>query len=79
VYGDKENGGTATLYVSKVSFERIDAALSASKKGPHMQRVDNPLHDVNRWAKGFLLGPIVAAMGAIGLALFQKGRGKGEE
>lgn len=31
VYGDKENGGTATLYISAVPFEKIDQAIKADK------------------------------------------------
>lgn len=32
VYGDKENGGTSTLYISAVPFEKIDQAIKADKK-----------------------------------------------
>jgi formate dehydrogenase iron-sulfur subunit len=31
VYGDKENGGTSTLYISAVPFEKIDKAIKADK------------------------------------------------
>jgi len=31
IYGDKENGGTPTLYISAVPFEKIDAAIKADK------------------------------------------------
>jgi hypothetical protein len=39
-----------------------------------MGRVENPLRDVNGWAKGFLIGPIISALGALGLALTHKNK-----
>jgi len=79
IYGEKENGGTATFYVSKVSFEKIDAGLKANKNTPHLSKVQNALNDVNRWAKGFLLSPLLSAVAAVGLVLYKRRRGKGEE
>jgi hypothetical protein len=37
-----------------------------------MGKVQNPLRDVNGWAKGFFIGPLVSALGGIGLALYEK-------
>lgn len=79
IYGEKENGGTATLYVSKVPFEEIDAKLKEAKSSLHMGRVLNPLRDVNGWAKGFLFGPLLSALGAIGLAIYHRREEKREE
>jgi Fe-S-cluster-containing dehydrogenase component len=72
IYGEKENGGTATLYVSRVPFEKIDSKLTEAKSKLLLGKVENPLREANRWAKGFLIGPIVGALGAIGLALYDK-------
>lgn len=72
IYGEKENGGTGTLYVSRVPFEKIDATLREAKSALSMGRVENPLRHVNGWAKGFLIGPILSALGAVGLALHKK-------
>jgi hypothetical protein len=72
IYGEKENGGTATIYVSKVPFEKIESRLVEAKSKLLLGKVENPLRDANRWAKGFLIGPIVSAIGAIGLALYDK-------
>mgnify|MGYP001594976534 CR=1 FL=1 len=74
IYGEKENGGTGTVYVSRVSFERIDAKLREARSTLSMGKVENPLRDVNGWAKGFLLGPIVSALGAVGLAFYHKNK-----
>ena len=77
IYGEKENGGTGTLYVSRVSFEKIDAKLREARSALSMGKVENPLRDVNGWAKGFLIGPIVSALGAVGLALHHKNKKEG--
>ena len=74
IYGEKENGGTGTLYVSRVPFEKIDAKLREAKSTFSMARVENPLRNVNGWAKGFLIGPIISALGAVGLALYHKNK-----
>jgi Fe-S-cluster-containing dehydrogenase component len=74
IYGEKENGGTGTIYVSKVPFEKIDAKLKEARSTLSMGKVENPLRDVNGWAKGFFIGPIVSALGAIGLLLYKKGK-----
>ena len=80
IYGEKENGGTGTLYVSKVPFGKIDMKLKEAKSTLTMGKVENPLHDVNGWAKGFFIGPIISALGAIGLALYHKnGEKKGDK
>jgi Fe-S-cluster-containing dehydrogenase component len=72
VYGEKENGGTATLYVSRIPFEKIDSRLREKKSNLLLEGVQNPLKNVNSWAKGFLIGPIFSALGAVGLALYGK-------
>ncbi len=72
IYGEKENGGTGTIYVSRVPFERIDAQLKEKNSHLRLGKVNNPLSEVNSWAKGFLLGPLILAAGAIGLALREK-------
>jgi Fe-S-cluster-containing dehydrogenase component len=80
IYGEQENGGTSTFYVSKVPFEKIHARLQDGKSSLLMGKVQNALDEVNRWAKGFLVGPLVAAVGAVGLAFYQKSKErKGEK
>ena len=72
IYGERENGGTATIYVSRVPFEKIDSQLKERKSSLLLGSVQNPLKNVNAWAKGFFVGPIVGALGAIGLVLYEK-------
>jgi len=78
IYGETENGGTGTIYVSKVSFDKIDSALREGKSSLMMGKVENPLRSVNQWAKGFVIGPLVSALGAIGLAFYRKREEKKE-
>jgi hypothetical protein len=79
IYGEEENGGTATFYVSKIPFKKIDAALKEEKKTPHLGRVRNALNEVNSWAKGFLLSPLIGAVAALGLVFYKRRQGEGEE
>jgi Fe-S-cluster-containing dehydrogenase component len=78
IYGEKENGGTATLYVSKVPFDKIDSKLRERKVSLLFGKIENPLRHVNQWAKGFVLGPVVGVLGAIGLALYRRKQEKKE-
>lgn len=80
IYGDDENGGTSTLYVSAVPFERIHSAMLTQavdgKPGrPAMPRVDQPFTDtVNSVAGGVFAAPVIGLMAAGALALGGKGR-----
>lgn len=74
VYGDKENGGTSTLYVSKVPFEKIDEAIKAKKEGqkdvgpgrPGMPvAVGNYLDTPNGMALALLVAPIAGVAAAV--------------
>lgn len=78
IYGEEENGGTATLYISRVPFEKIDGKLKESKSTLAMGKVKNPLINVNHWAKGFFIGPMISALGAVGLVLYHRKRAKKE-
>ncbi len=79
IYGEKENGGTATLYVSRIPFDKIDSRLKEAKSNPLMGKVANPLRTVNGWAKGFLIAPLISALAAIGLAIVHRREEKKEE
>ncbi len=72
IYGETENGGTSTFYISKVPFEKIDAGLKAGKNTPSMGKVQNALNDVNRWAKGLLISPLISAVAAVGLVFYKR-------
>lgn len=70
IYGLKENGGTSTVYISSVKFEKIDAALDKKFKDknrlgqPHLKRIKSPLQDSQNLALATFIAPFAAAFGA---------------
>lgn len=71
VYGDKENGGTSTFYVSKVPFEKIDAAIKQDKlkKGDKSQgrptmevEIENELDSYSGMMKSAMIAPVAGAV-----------------
>jgi Fe-S-cluster-containing dehydrogenase component len=78
-YGLHQNGGTSTVYLSKIPFSAIDAGLKAKKEKFGMPvDVANPLDGPHRLAKYFLGGTIVSAGIAVAGAFIAKSR-KGPE
>jgi Fe-S-cluster-containing dehydrogenase component len=66
VYGDDENGGTGTFYVSPVPFEKIEAALRKREKERFFfPKNPYPLRDANVWAYATLAAPVAAVAGAV--------------
>lgn len=74
VYGDKENGGTSTFYVSPVPYTKINQAIMKQKEQvpkpekigvPGMKpEVENYLETANGTALSFLLAPVAGAFAA---------------
>jgi formate dehydrogenase iron-sulfur subunit len=66
VYGDDENGGTGTFYVSPVPFEKIEAELrKRDKERFFFPENPNPLEKPNLLAEATLVAPVAAVAGAI--------------
>ncbi len=66
VYGDDENGGTGTFYVSPVPFEKLDAALRTRETERFFfPRDPNPLKEPNLLAEATLVAPVAAVAGAV--------------
>jgi Fe-S-cluster-containing dehydrogenase component len=66
VYGEHENGGTNTLYVSPVPFEAINAALDKGPGRPHLGPADDRMADANNLGVALLLAPLAGAATALG-------------
>ncbi len=66
IYGMDENGGTSTIYVSKVPFAKIDQAIVAmNKKGqPRMNKVKNMLAEQGGIARLSVGAPLLGAIAA---------------
>lgn len=71
VYGVEENGGTATWYVSSVSFAAMDKALEkefsqrAHQGEPRLPKVTAHLDDSKPLALATVAAPVVAVVGAL--------------
>lgn len=87
-YGIDENGGTATFYVSPVSFESIDAAIANRRETleepkrigvPHMKPdVENYLDSAKGLASSVAIAPVlgIAAAAVAATRSFKKGAAK---
>jgi formate dehydrogenase iron-sulfur subunit len=64
IYGENENGGTNTLYVSPVPFALIDQAIETGH--PTLRPVDDRMADGNNLAKAMLLAPLAGVAAALG-------------
>ncbi|CFY04860.1 Twin-arginine translocation pathway, signal sequence [Syntrophomonas zehnderi OL-4] len=76
IYGDTENGGTLTYYISTVSFDAINKAIMSQdmdqKPGKiHMSTdIKNPLDEPAGIAQGMVIAPLAGLMAA-GLSAYQ--------
>lgn len=84
VYGDKENGGTSTFYVSPVPYDKINAQLKQQKaQAPKPEQVGIPLMAPNPenfldTGNGMLLGYAVAPVAGLltaGMAAYKSMKG----
>lgn len=66
IYGDKENGGTNTIYVSPIPFEELNKVIEKGKGKPHLKPVGNAMAESNNLVKALALAPLAGVAGAIG-------------
>jgi formate dehydrogenase iron-sulfur subunit len=64
IYGEKENGGTNTLYLSPVPFETLNRAIAEGPGKPHLDAVENQMAHADNLAKAMLIAP-VAGLGGV--------------
>lgn len=70
IYGDLENGGTSTFYISTVPFEQINEAIKTQdmdgKPGKiHMATdIQNPLDQPAGMVKGMMIAPVAGLLAA---------------
>ncbi len=70
IYGEKENGGTNTIYVSPVPFEILDRAIEAGKGRPHFEPVKNSMAKAENLTIAMMIAP-VAGIAAAAAKLFK--------
>ncbi len=81
IYGDKQNGGTSTLYLSKVPFEAIEKVIKANKERFQMPvKVENKIESTfNPIGKVALASGVLSMVGAaIGALKSKKSSREGE-
>ncbi len=62
VYGETENGGTNSLYVSPVPFDVLDAAAASGPGKPHLSAVADQMADETRLAYAALFAPVAGVV-----------------
>ena len=75
VYGESENGGTNTIYVSPVPFEKLNRAVTAGDGAPHLGPVADAMADANHLAAAMVVAP-VAGIAAAALRFSEAGAGE---
>ncbi len=66
IYGENENGGTNTIYVSPVPFEEITKAIETGKGRPDLSPVSDRMGEANNLVSAMALAPIAGIAAAIG-------------
>ncbi len=66
IYGEKENGGTNTIYVSPVPFDKLNKAIEKGKGKPHLKPVKDHMADGNNLATALAIAPIAGIAAAVG-------------
>ena len=66
IYGEEENGGTNTIYVSPVPFEELNKAIEKGKGRPHLNPVEDTMAQANNLAAAMLIAPVAGIAAAVG-------------
>jgi len=68
IYGEHENGGTNTIYVSPVPFEELNKAIEKGPGRPHLGPVKNSMATAENLTAALFLAPVAGVAAAIGRA-----------
>lgn len=66
IYGETENGGTNTIYVSPVPFEELNRAIETGEGRPHFAPVSDAMAEANNVAAAMLIAPVAGIAAAVG-------------
>ena len=64
LYGETENGGTNTIYVSPVPFEELNEAIAKGDGKPHLERVTDAMAEANNLATAMIIAPFAGVAAA---------------
>jgi len=76
IYGETENGGTSTLYVSPVPFEELNRAIPKGDGVPHLDPVHDAMADANNLATAMVIAPVAGIAAAAAQFLKTRRRAK---
>jgi hypothetical protein len=65
IYGETENGGTNTLYISPVPFETLSKAVEKGPGKPHFDRVEDKMAHADNLAKAMFIAPFAGLAAAV--------------
>lgn len=65
IYGDIENGGTNTFYVSPVPFEQINRSVEKGQGKPHLNHMKDVMAASNKLSIALLLAPVAGIAAAV--------------
>jgi len=66
IYGETENGGTNTIYVSPVPFEELDRAIEKGKGRPHLKPVADKMSKAENLLAAMAIAPLAGIAAAVG-------------
>jgi len=66
LYGEHENGGTNTIYVSPVPFETLNKAIAKGPGRPHLNPVQDQMADADNMTKAVFIAPLAGLAAAAG-------------
>lgn len=66
IYGENENGGTNTIYVSPLPFEELNQTIDKGKGKPHLEPVDDTMAQANNLAAAMFIAPVAGFAAAVG-------------
>jgi formate dehydrogenase iron-sulfur subunit len=66
IYGEKENGGTNTIYVSPVPFESLEKGIQKGAGKPHLRVVADSMGHVENLGKAMMIAPLAGIAAAVG-------------
>ncbi len=65
IYGEKENGGTNTIYLSPVPFDTLNQAIAKGPGTPHFDPVEDQMAHADNLAKAMLMAPFAGLAAAV--------------
>lgn len=76
IYGETENGGTNTIYVSPVPFDVLNRAIEKGPGSPHLAPAPDAMASANNMAIALVIAPVAGVAGALARFLSLGGGGK---